>query len=58
MVLRYSSVVEDGAHRIEDARICVLASGLHIGDIMSPGMARVGTQVMGEAVQREIEKLD
>jgi 3-isopropylmalate dehydrogenase len=58
MLLRYSFDLEDEARTIEDACTRVLASGLRTGDIMSPGMARVGTQVMGEAVLRELEKLD
>ncbi len=57
MLLRYSLDLEDEARTIEDACTRVLASGLRTADIMSPGMARVGTKVMGEAVQRELEKL-
>ena len=58
MLLRYSLDLDAEARTIEDACTRVLASGLRTGDIMSPGMARVGTQVMGEAVLRELEKLD
>ena len=58
MLLRTSLDLEAEARVIEDACTRVLASGLRTGDIMSPGMARVGTQVMGEAVLRELEKLD
>jgi len=58
MMLRYSFELEEEASTIENACTRVLASGLRTADIMSPGMARVGTQVMGEAVQRELEKLE
>ncbi len=58
MLLRYSLDLEEEARTIEDACTRVLSSGLRTADIMSPGMARVGTQVMGEAVLRELEKLE
>ena len=58
MLLRYSFDLENEARTIEDACTRVLSSGLRTADIMSPGMARVGTQVMGEAVLRELEKRD
>ena len=58
MLLRYSFELEGEAQIIEEACRRVLASGLRTADIMSPGMARVGTSVMGEAVQRELEKLE
>ncbi len=58
MLLRISLDLEPEASAIEDACTRVLASGLRTGDIMSTGMARVGTQVMGESVLRELEKLD
>ncbi len=58
MLLRHSLGLEHEASTIEGACTRVLASGLRTADIMSPGMARVGTQVMGEAVLRELEKLE
>ncbi len=58
MLLRHSLDLEQEAATIERACTRVLASGLRTADIMSPGMARVGTQVMGEAVLRELEKLE
>ena len=58
MLLRHSLGLELEAATIERACTRVLASGLRTADIMSPGMARVGTQVMGEAVLRELEKLE
>ena len=57
MLLRYSFDLEEDAALIETAVANVLASGLRTADIMSPGMARVGTRVMGEAVLRELDKV-
>jgi 3-isopropylmalate dehydrogenase len=57
MLLRYSFEMEDEAALIERAVERVLAGGLRTADIMSSGMARVGTSVMGEAVLRELDKL-
>lgn len=57
MLLRYSLNRAEDADLIETAVSSVLASGLRTGDIMSPGMARVGTEMMGQAVLREMEKL-
>ncbi|GAA4489454.1 3-isopropylmalate dehydrogenase [Gluconacetobacter tumulicola] len=58
MLLRYSFAMEAEAALIEQAVANVLASGLRTADIMSPGMAQVGTTVMGEAVVRELDKLN
>jgi 3-isopropylmalate dehydrogenase len=57
MLLRLSFGMEEDAKLIETAVEKVLAGGLRTADIMAPGMARVGTTVMGEAVLRELEKL-
>jgi 3-isopropylmalate dehydrogenase len=57
MLLRLSFGMEDEAKLIEGAVGRVLAGGLRTADIMAPGMARVGTGVMGEAVLRELDKL-
>jgi 3-isopropylmalate dehydrogenase len=57
MLLRLSFGMEDDAALIERAVEKVLAGGLRTADIMAPGMARVGTSVMGEAVLRELDKL-
>ncbi|QQX91282.1 3-isopropylmalate dehydrogenase [Gluconobacter sphaericus] len=57
MLLRYSLNRGEDADLIETAVSNVLASGLRTGDIMSSGMARVGTEMMGQAVLREMEKL-
>ncbi|MBF0858125.1 3-isopropylmalate dehydrogenase [Gluconobacter sp. LMG 31484] len=57
MLLRYSLNRSEDADLIETAVSNVLASGLRTADIMSSGMARVGTEMMGQAVLREMEKL-
>ncbi len=57
MLLRYSFGMEEDAALIERACVNVLANGLRTPDIMAPDCAKVGTQVMGEAVVRELDKL-
>jgi 3-isopropylmalate dehydrogenase len=57
MLLRYSFGLDQDAALIERACIEVLAKGLRTADIMAPGCARVGTEVMGEAVVRELDRL-
>ena len=57
MLLRYSFGLTEEAALIERACVAVLANGLRTPDIMAPGCARVGTQVMGEALLRELDKL-
>ena len=57
MLLRYSFDLHDDAALIEAACTKVLASGLRTADVMSPGTAKVGTSVMGEAIVRELDKL-
>lgn len=57
MLLRYSLNMQAEADMIEQAVSNVLASGLRTADIMAAGMARVGTSVMGEAIVRELDKL-
>ena len=57
MLLRYSFDMEEDAALIERACTNVLASGLRTADVMAPGMAKVGTAVMGESVLRELDKL-
>ncbi len=57
MLLRWSFGMEEDAELIETAIERVLAGGLRTADIMQPGMARVGTGVMGEALLRELDKL-
>ncbi len=57
MLLRWSFGMEEDAKLLETAIGGVLAGGMRTADIMQPGMARVGTDVMGEALLRELDKL-
>ena len=57
MLLRYSFGMDEEAGLIEHAIVTVLGSGLRTADIRAPHCAKVGTQVMGEAVVRELDKL-
>jgi len=57
MLLRYSFGMEEDAALIERACTNVLASGLRTADVMATGTAKVGTNVMGESILRELDKL-
>jgi 3-isopropylmalate dehydrogenase len=57
MLLRYSFGMDEDAALIERACTNVLASGLRTADVMAPGTAKVGTNVMGESILRELDKL-
>jgi 3-isopropylmalate dehydrogenase len=50
MMLRYSFDHGDDADRIEQAVKKVLAQGIRTGDIYEPGMKKVGTAGMGDAL--------
>ena len=50
MMLRYTFANEAAASRIETAVKRVLALGFRTGDIYEPGMKKVGTKEMGDAV--------
>ena len=54
MMLRYTFDQEAVAVRIEDAVKKVLAQGYRTGDIYEPGMKKVGTTGMGDAVLANI----
>ena len=54
MMLRYSFGLTDKADQVEAAVRRVLAQGLRTADIAEPGMRRVGTREMGEAVLRAL----
>ena len=54
MMLRYSFGLIDKADQVEAAVRRVLAQGLRTADIAEPGMRRVGTREMGEAVLRAL----
>jgi 3-isopropylmalate dehydrogenase len=55
MMLRYSLDQEHAAGRIEAAVRKVLARGMRTVDIHSPGMTKVGTNAMGDAVVAALE---
>ncbi len=57
MALRYSYDLPAEAGLVDKAVENVLAGGLRTADIMQPGMARVSTTVMGDAIVRELDKL-
>ena len=57
MALRYSYDLPAEADLIDKAVENVLAGGLRTADIMQPGMAKVSTGVMGDAIVRELDKL-
>ena len=50
MMMRYTFAREDIAQRIEATVRTVLQQGLRTGDIHEPGMQKVGTAAMGDAV--------
>jgi 3-isopropylmalate dehydrogenase len=50
MMLRYSLNQDQAADRIDAAVTKVLARGLRTADIYQPGMEKVGTVQMGDAV--------
>ncbi len=50
MLLRYTFELPDPSDRIERAVGRALDAGLRTADIMAPGMSRVGTEAMGDAV--------
>jgi 3-isopropylmalate dehydrogenase len=55
MLLRYSFGGKDDAARIERAVRAVLADGYRTADILQPGMKKVGTIEMGDAVVAALE---
>jgi 3-isopropylmalate dehydrogenase len=58
MMLRYSFDRGSDADRVERAVRSVLADGYRTGDIFQPGMQRVGTAEMGDAVVEAVHRLD
>ena len=56
MMLRFTLQQPAAAARIEAAVNAVLSDGLRTGDIFSPGMQRVGTRDMGDAVVAALKK--
>ena len=57
MMLRYSFDLKEEADLVERAVNNALAAGVRTGDIMQPGMKRVSTTEMGNAVLAELQKL-
>jgi 3-isopropylmalate dehydrogenase len=57
MALRYSFDMGKEADLLDQAIAGVLAQGLRTGDIMQPGMKKVGTAEMGSAILAELKKL-
>lgn len=57
MCLRYSFNMIAEADRVEAAIAAVLDDGLRTGDIMSDGMTRVGTTMMGDAIVEKFKTL-
>ena len=56
MCLRYSFGLKDEAARLEKAVDAVLAEGYRTGDIMQPGMNKVGTAGMTDAILKALDK--
>ncbi|MDB5528067.1 MAG: leuB [Devosia sp.] len=56
MCLRYSFGMKDEAARLEKAVDQVLADGFRTGDIMQPGMTKVGTTAMTDAILKALDK--
>jgi 3-isopropylmalate dehydrogenase len=56
MCLRYSFGLKDEAARLEKAVDAVLAEGFRTGDIMQPGMTKVGTTQMTDAILKALDK--
>jgi len=54
MMLRYSLAAPQAAERIEAAVARVLREGLRTPDIYTPGLRKVGTEEMGDAVVRAL----
>ncbi|MEX2649685.1 MAG: 3-isopropylmalate dehydrogenase [Alphaproteobacteria bacterium] len=57
MMLRYSFARAEDADLIERAAARVLDAGLRTVDIMQPGMTRVSTAAMGDAILHELDGL-
>ena len=58
MALRYTFDRGACADLLEKAVDAVLAKGLRTGDIMQAGMTKVGTVEMGDAILKELDRLN
>ena len=56
MMLRYSFDLGEAADLVENAVRRALAAGARTGDIAQPGVARLATRAMGDAVLRELQQ--
>jgi 3-isopropylmalate dehydrogenase len=56
MMLRYSFDLAEEADLVDNAVKRVLDAGLRTGDIMQPGMRKVSTVEMGDAILKEVER--
>src|SRR5580704_3561685 len=56
MCLRYSFARVDDANLLERAVDTVLAEGYRTGDIMQPGMTKLGTTAMTDAILKALDK--
>jgi 3-isopropylmalate dehydrogenase len=56
MMLRYSFDLVEEADLVDGAVKRVLDAGLRTGDIMQPGMTKVSTVEMGDAILKEVER--
>ncbi len=54
MMLRFSFGLGAAADAIENAARQVIANGLRTADIFSPGMTRVNTSEMGDAIVEQL----
>mgnify|MGYP001268394716 FL=1 len=57
MLLRYSFDMFEDADLVDQAVQNVLDQGLRTGDIMGEGKTQVSTEVMGDAITKELDKL-
>ena len=55
MMLRYSFDMKEDADLVDKAVSSTLATGVRTQDIMQPGMTKVSTTGMGDALLRELE---
>jgi 3-isopropylmalate dehydrogenase len=57
MAFRYSFGRPDDAVRLDKAVERVLADGYRTGDIMQPGMTKLGTKAMTDAILKALDKV-
>lgn len=55
MMLKFSFDQDEASQKIEDAVKAVLEEGYRTGDIMSPGLKRIGTREMGDLIAGHIK---